>query len=35
MEFKYRDNKPIVPARVSNEEREVGLVRILIFLQQQ
>jgi len=29
MEYKYRDKKPIVPVRVSNEEREVGLVGIL------
>lgn len=29
MEYKYRDNKPIVPVRVSNEEQGVGLVGIL------
>ena len=29
MEYKYRDNKPIVPVRVSNMEMGVGLVGIL------
>jgi predicted aspartyl protease len=29
MKFKYRGNKPIVPVRISNEERWVGLVGIL------